>query len=471
MKNINNESMKFTAGQTDYTAQILLIIRGGKSPKITWEKLSDYHSNDISKALPMLSREEREKLYRIIQSEELAEILEYSDDYMEYLQEMPVRKATHVLEDMDTDTAAEFLREVPKDKRQLFIDLMDEEGKKSIGIISSYTEEEIGSHMTMNFVTIKSSYTVKQAMHSLINQAADNDNISTIYVLDDNDIYYGAIDLKDLIIAREDTDIEDIIVTSYPYVYATQLVEDCYDELADYYEETIPVLSNKNRILGVITSQNIVDVAKEEMQQDYAQLGGLTKSEDLEEPVFESMKKRLPWLIILLFLGLIVSGVVGVFETVIARLPIVICFQSLILDMAGNVGTQSLAVTIRVLTDENLTLKEKFALITKESKTGLLNGTLLAIIAFFGIGAYIMMFKGKTMGYAFAVSGCIGISLVLAIVISSITGTTIPMMFKKIGVDPAVASGPLITTINDLVAVVTYYGLSRWLLIGIMGLV
>ena len=176
------------------------------------------------------------------------------------------------------------------------------------------------------------------------------------------------------------------------------------------------------------------------------------------------MKKRLPWLIILLFLGMAVSSVVGLFENVVAVLPIVICFQSLVLDMAGNVGTQSLAVTIRVLMDENLTGKQKFQLVVKEVKTGSLNGILLGVMALLCLGIYVHFFKGYTWIGAFGISGCVGVSLLVAMAISSAVGTVIPMFFHKIKVDPAVASGPLITTVNDLVAVVTYYGMA-WLLL------
>ena len=196
------------------------------------------------------------------------------------------------------------------------------------------------------------------------------------------------------------------------------------------------------------------------MGEDYAKLAGLTAEEDLKEPLLESMKKRMPWLIVLLGLGMVVSSVVGMFEKVVTCLPIIMCFQSLILDMAGNVGTQSLAVTIRVLMDETLTGKQKAELVLKEMRIGLCNGGLLGILSFVLIGLYIFLFKGKTIAFAFAVSGCIGFSLLIAMLVSSAVGTCIPLFFKKIGVDPAVASGPLITTVNDLVAVVTYYGMS-----------
>lgn len=203
------------------------------------------------------------------------------------------------------------------------------------------------------------------------------------------------------------------------------------------------------------------------MGDDYAKLAGLTSEDDLKESTLTSMKKRLPWLIILLFLGMAVSSVVGIFESVVAVLPIVICFQSLVLDMAGNVGTQSLAVTIRVLMDESLTARKKLALLWKEVKIGFLNGASLGIMALVFLGIYIHLFKGYAWMPAFLISGCVGVSLIVAMVISSMIGTVIPMFFHKIHIDPAVASGPLITTVNDLVAVVTYYGLAMVFLVNI----
>ena len=230
------------------------------------------------------------------------------------------------------------------------------------------------------------------------------------------------------------------------------------------------MLDDSNKLLGVITAQNIIEAVDDEMGDDYAKLAGLTAEEDLKEPLIQSMKKRLPWLLVLLALGLVVSTVVGMFEKVVAQLTLIMAFQSLILDMAGNVGTQSLAVTIRVLTDENLTFKQKMELVAKEVRIGACNGVLIGLLSFVFVGLYILLFKGKTAMFAFAVSGCIGLSLLLAMIVSSAVGTLIPLFFKKIKIDPAVASGPLITTVNDLVAVVVYYGTSWLLLLNIMHL-
>ena len=233
---------------------------------------------------------------------------------------------------------------------------------------------------------------------------------------------------------------------------------------------SIPVLDENNKILGVITAQDIVQVVDDEMGDDYAKLAGLASEEELNEPIRQSVHKRLPWLIILLGLGLVVSSVVGLFEGVVAQLTIVICFQSLILDMAGNVGTQSLAVTIRVLMDENLDGKQKLGLVFKEARVGMCNGLILGVLSFVFIGLYVIFAKGMTPGFGFAVSACIGVALLLAMMISSVSGTVIPILFKKFGVDPAVASGPLITTVNDLVAVISYYGLTWIFLIEMLHL-
>ena len=456
----------------DYRAEILGIVRSNASPGIMRNKLEDYHENDLADVFPDLSVAERRKLCRILNLDMLADIFEYIDEKQaaEYLDEMDVRKAAAILSRMETDAVVDVLRMIPKEKRALLLELMDDEARKDMAVIAAFDDEEIGSRMTTNYIEIRENLTVKQAMTELVSQAAKNDNISTIFMVTADHTFYGAMDLKDLITARQDTRLEDLIVTSYPYVYGHELIDDCIEKLKDYSENSIPILDNDNKLLGVITSQSIVDLVDDEMGEDYAMFAGLTAEEDLKEPLKGSMKKRLPWLLVLLALGTVVSSVVGVFEQVVSQLTIIMCFQSLILDMAGNVGTQSLAVTIRVLMDESLTGKQKVELVFKEMRIAFSNGAILGILSFLVLGLYIALFKGKARTFADAVSGCIGLSLMVAMVISGAVGTLIPLFFKKINIDPAVASGPLITTINDLVAVVAYYGLCGILLIGVLHL-
>ena len=400
----------------------------------------------------------------------MANVLEYSDQLNAYLDELGIRRRIQLLSQFEITTTLDYLRQLEKDSRRMLIELMDDEVKHEIALLSSFDEDEIGSKMTTNYVAVRFGIGVRQAMHSLIEQAADNDNISTIYVLDENEAFLGAIDLKDLIIARDGTQLDAIVTTSYPYVYANEQIDDCLGRIKDYSEDSIPVLDSDNKLIGVLTSQDIMELVDDEMGEDYAKLAGLSAEEDLNEPLKESIKKRLPWLVILLGLGMVVSSVVSIFEGVVAQLPLIIAFQSLILDMAGNVGTQSLAVTIRILMDENICGKQKLFLATKEARVGFVNGLILGILSFVFIGLYLVALKNQALTVAFAISACTGIALLLAMILSSLSGTLIPLMFKKLKVDPAVASGPLITTINDLVAVVTYYGLAWILIINVMHL-
>ena len=454
---------------TGYSLEITELIRSNLTPKRMQEKLSSYHENDIASTLELLTKSERTKLYQILESETLADILEYSDHMVEYVQELTLRKKIDVFSRMETSDVVEVLRQLEKGERETLIDLLNPEVRSEVKLLSSFDEDEIGSVMSTNYIMVSDHVSVKEAMSELIRQAAENDNISTIYVVDQYGTFYGAIDLKDLIIAREGTDLKGIMTCSYPYVYARASIEDCIPQLMDYSEDSIPVLDNDNKLIGAITARDLVEVVGDELNEDYAKLAGLSAEEDLEEPIRLSVKKRLPWLFVLLAMGLGVSATVGLFESIVAQLPVIMCFQSLILDMAGNVGTQSLAVAIRVLMDKQITGKQKATLILKESRVGLANGLILGILSFIVIGVYLVL-KGNAISFAFAVSGCLGAAMVLAMLISSLSGTMIPIFFQKIGVDPAVASGPLITTVNDLVAVISYYGLSWIILINMMHL-
>jgi len=448
--------------------EIVSIVRSGKSEAELQEILDNYHENDLAEAMEELDADSRKRLYRILGVERVAEILAYMDHISDYLEEFSPRQAADLLENMDADDAVDVLEEIENEgRREQLIALMDGESSEDIRLISSFEEDEIGHRMTTNYVTISESYTIKEAMRSVVEQAHENDNINTIYVLDAEGKYAGAIELKDLIIARDYTLLESIISRSYPSVYATEKMFDTIERLKDYAEDSIPVLNEEKEIIGVITAEDIIEAVDEEMSDDYAKLAGLTSEEDLNERLSDSLKKRLPWLVLLLGLGMVVSSVVGIFEAVVAQVAIVVCFQSLILDMAGNVGTQSLAVTIRVLMDEGISGKVKFRFVLKEMRIGGTNGLLLGMLSFVCVGFYLYLAKGIALGDGFLVAGCVGLALFLAMVISSLVGTVIPMFFHKIKVDPAVASGPLITTVNDLVAVITYYGLAGLLLSGI----
>ena len=443
-----------------FAGQIVEIIKSTRSIDEMTEKLKDFHDKDIAQSFELLNTAERNLLYSALDAEWLADIISYIDNPVQYVEEIGIEKLAAIINEMDADDAVDLWSVIEESVKVKLRPMIDDETKTDIRLINSYEEDEIGSLITTNFICIKQNLTIRQAMHELVRQAGENDNISTIYVVDEKNRFCGAIDLKDLIIARESTKLETLISYAYPYLLDHEKISDTIQKIKDYAEDSLPVLDKNKKIVGIITSQDVVEAVDDELGEDYAKLAGLASEEDITETTKDSVKKRLPWLIILLFLGMGVSTVVGAFEGVVAVLPVVICFQSLILDMAGNVGTQSLAVTIRVLMDENLTGKDKLKLVIKEMKVGFCNGALLGIMALVCLGIYIALFKGYAFGTAMVISACVGVALLVAIVISSLIGTLVPMLFHKMKIDPAVASGPLITTVNDLVAVVTYYGLA-----------
>lgn len=445
--------------------EIVAVIRSGAEKKQLLQRLDDYHANDIAQSLSYLSQTERLSLYAVLGDEWVSEILAYVEEPEPYARELGTEKLAAIINEMDADDAVDLLQKLDEADKEKLRPYLDEHVRADLQLIASYDEDRIGSLITTNYICIPKTLDIRAAMHELIRQAGEHDNISTLYVTDESGKFSGAIDLKDLIIARQNDPLDALIVYSYPYLCADEKISDCIEKIKDYAEDSLPVLNQSRQIIGIITAQDVVEAVDDEMGEDYAKLAGLTAEEDLNETTGQSIKKRLPWLMILLVLGMLVSSVVGAFEGVVAILPIVICFQSLVLDMAGNVGTQSLAVTIRVLMDEELGAKEKRKLVAKESKAGMFNGLLLGALAVAFLGVYVRLFKGYAPAQAFLISFCVGVALLLSMIVSSLVGTLVPMFFKKIKVDPAVASGPLITTINDLVAVVIYYGLAWVLLI------
>lgn len=454
-----------------FVKEIVDIIKLSHSMEEMREKLRDYHDNDIAQSFECLNRAERNLLYSALDAKWMAEIISYIDNPAMYVEEIGIEKLAEIINEMEADDAVDLWEDIDESVKVKLRPMIDDEIKTNIRLINSYDEDEVGSLITTNYIRIRKDLSIRQAMHELVKQAGENDNITTLYVIDDSKRFCGAIDLKDLIIARENVPLDSLISYAYPYLMDHEKISESIEKIKDYAEDSLPVLNEDKRIVGIITAQDVVEAVDDEMGEDYAKLAGLSAEEDLNETTKESIKKRLPWLVVLLFLGMGVSTVVGAFEGVVAILPVVICFQSLILDMAGNVGTQSLAVTIRVLMDENLDRKDKFRLVGKEMRVGFCNGSLLGILALVCLGLYITLFKGYALTSALLISGCVGISLLVAIIISSLVGTLVPLLFHKVKIDPAVASGPLITTVNDLVAVVTYYGLAWLFLIEIFKIV
>lgn len=455
--------------QKIYQDELLQVIQSDLSKQEILERLENYHFSDIADALEQTTTEKRLYIYSVLGLEKTAEIFSFYENVEDYIKELSPEYAADLLECMHSDDAVDVLNELDEDDKDKLIDLMEEDAQESIKKIDSYGEEMLGSYMTDNYISILNTTSIKTAMAKMIRKAGECDNIFTLYVINNDNQYIGAVTLKDLITSRKEDDFTRLIMTSYPFFYDDELMSECIDRMKDYGESSLPVLNRKHEIVGVVTSDDIIEATEDEFEEDYAKFGGLTEEETVDEPVRLSIKKRIPWLIVLLFLGLVVSSVIGVFEAVIATLPVIVFFQSMILDMAGNVGTQSLAVTIRNLSDNpsEEEKKRQHKSVFKELKIGFINGILIGAVSFVVVLAYLAITQQEIIagnGYLFTdtllVGGIIGVSMLVALTLSSVVGTVFPILLSKIHIDPAVASGPFITTINDIVAVIVYYGLT-----------
>lgn len=224
-----------------YSQEIAAIIQSAATPKVMRDAVTAYHENDIADALDLLNAAERQRLYRLLDSETLANVFEYSGK-LNYISELSIRRRLDVLSELESATAAQYLRGLERGERAGLIELMADDVRGDVALLNSFDEDEIGSHMSTNFILIQNGLGIRDAMHALIDQAAEHDNISTIYVVSDDGTLDGAVDLKDLIIARDGSALESITMTSYPYVYATETIENNLERLKDYSEDSIPVL-------------------------------------------------------------------------------------------------------------------------------------------------------------------------------------------------------------------------------------
>lgn len=453
----------------EYLQEILDLIRSDLSDKEKKEKLLQYHDSDIADVFEQLSDEEKLELTRILGTEEVSDVLTYVDDKEEVLEYLEDEQAADIIEQMDADDAVDVLQEMEEEEREKILDLIeDDEVREDIELILSFDEDEVGSLMTNNYVTIDENDNVKKAMKKVIDQAKDNDNISTIFVTKENGEYVGALALNDLIIAREGASLHDKMQLNYPFLHGKDKIDDVINDVRDYAEEIMPVVDENNLLIGAITASDIVEVVTQELNEDYHKLAGLTEEEKVEESVWQSIKKRIPWLILLLFLGLIVSSVISAFEGIIAEVTAAVVFQSVVFDMAGNGGTQSLAVTLTNINQEDeLSKKKIWHMVGKEIRVGALNGFLLGLLSF-GVILVFLLIKHQpvmtngtefVLNEAMYVAASAGLALFIAVSLSSMLGLVLPIFFKKIKIDPAVASGPMITTVNDIASACIYYTL------------
>ena len=417
----------------------------------------DVHFADIAEVLDEVSFDEAIYIIKLLDSEKTSEILtELDEDTREkILENFSAKEIANEVGEMDSDDAADIIGELSEERQKRVInELEDSELAEDIKELLSYGDDTAGSLMAKELVKVYETWTVAGCMRRIRGQAQEVTRVHSIYVVDKEDRLVGRLSLKDLIVAKSDQKIADISKAKVDAVNVNEDDETVARIMVKYDLEAIPVVDDNNVLLGRITIDDIVDLLKEEADKDYQMAAGLTQDVDSDDSIFELTKARLPWL----FLGLI--GGVGAFiimegfQDVFSKYASLFFFTPLIAAMAGNVGVQSSAIIVQGLANDDVKGSINSRLL-KEMLLAALNGVILALFLFL----FVWVYEGK-IDLALAIS----VSLVVVIIIAGLIGTFVPLFLNKRGVDPAIATGPFITTSNDIFGILIYFMIAKMIL-------
>ncbi|MFD2045365.1 magnesium transporter [Ornithinibacillus salinisoli] len=413
----------------------------------------DLHPYEQAQFFTEIEPEDRFKVYTYLSPEEISDLMEHIDleDIEAFFTEMDPSFAAMVFSDMATDDAVDILNEMEKDKVASFLTIMEKEAADEIKQLLHYEEKTAGSIMTTEFISVYKTQTVKQTMDQLKKEGPDAETIYYMYVVDEDKRLVGVVSLRDLIISDFDTLIEDIMNEKIVHVSVADDQEDVAHMIRDYDFLAVPVVDFQKHLLGIITVDDILDVIDEEASDDYSKLAGIADVDRPDGNSFTAAKKRLPWLIILLFLGMLTASLIGQFENTLNEVGYLAIFIPLIAGMAGNTGTQALAVAVRGLATGEYGNSGKLSLILREAGTGLITGTVCGIV----ITVVIFLWYDN-----FYLGLLVGISIMAALVVATLAGSLVPLLMDRLKIDPAVASGPFITTINDIISILIYFGIA-----------
>lgn len=418
------------------------------------EQFLELHIYEQGQFYRSLDEAQRNLVYAYLSPKELADMFdvleEDKDEIKEFLAEMRPSYAAEMLAEMYTDNAVDLLNTLPKPQVAQYLTLMETEAATEIKDLLHYEDDTAGSIMTTEYVSIVANQTVRSAMYVLKSEAAVAETIYYIYVIDQEERLVGVISLRDLIINDDDQMIQEIMSERVMSVHVGDDQEDVAQTFRDYDFLALPVTDYDDHLLGIVTVDDIIDVIDDEAASDYSGLAGVNVEEISENPI-KSANRRLPWLITLLFLGMATATLISHYEQLVSKASILAVFISLITGTAGNAGTQSLAVAVRRLAMSDNKEAGIWKTIVGEVITGLFTGLITGVTIFL----IVAIWKGNPiLGFV------IGMAMMCAITVANLAGSLIPMLMDKLGFDPAVASGPFITTLSDLTSVLIYFNIA-----------
>lgn len=425
-------------------------------------QLKPIFAYDLAIYYPKLDDDEKKRLLSLIGIDKMTDMFVELDveDQLDFLEHIDETKKKSLFRNMQSDDLKEFIEDVGPLKQEEIFPYLSKVKAKTIHLLLTYEEDTAASIMSTDYVVVHKDETIKQATDHVIKNSKENDYIDTIFVVDDQELIIGIIDLKDLIKARSNSLLDKIIDDDFQFVYEDESIEKAIQTVVDYDRNTIPVLDHDDHIIGIVTADDIFDEIIEATDSDYQKMALLSEY-DTSSTSWERSKQRLPWLMIAVVLNLLIASFLSIFEATLAQVTAIVLFQPLILGMAGNIGTQALAVTILGIHKNEFDGKHiPKNHVIKELIVGFMNSLLLGVSAFLFVTAFLSIFPTQDTQKPYQMGLVVFIAVFSSMFISALMGVFVPMVLHKKGQDPAAASGPIMTTINDLVALVIYFGVA-----------
>ncbi|WP_036151544.1 MULTISPECIES: magnesium transporter [Maribacter] len=419
--------------------------------------LSTVHYADVAEIINELDKDKATYLIKLLDSDKTSDVLtELDEDVREaILSSLSTKEIAGELEELDTDDAADIIGELPKDQIQDVISkIEDREHAKDIVDLLRYADDSAGGLMAKELVKVNENWNVLTCVKEMRTQAENVTRVHSIYVVDDEDKLKGRLSLKDLLTTSTKTHIKDVFIKNVDSVNVNEDPEEVARIMSKYDLEAIPVVDEIGRLVGRITIDDIVDVIKEEAERDYQMAAGISQDVEADDSIWDLTRARLPWLILGLFGGAGAALIMGGFEEMFREYTVLFLFTPLIAAMAGNVGVQSSAIIVQGLANDDIKGSISSRLI-KEMLLALLNGVILSCLLLI----FTWIWKGD-----FLTSLAISISLIAVIVVAGFIGTFVPLFLDKRGIDPAIATGPFITTSNDIFGILIYFSIAKLIL-------
>ena len=414
----------------------------------------DVHHADIAEVLDELSFDDAVYIIRLLDSETTSEVLmEVDEDVREKIfQQLSAKEIAEEIDELDTDDAADVIAELPDERKQEVIqEIEDREHAKEIVELLRYDENTAGGLMAKELVKVNENWNVLTCVKEMRQQAEYVTRVHSIYVVDDEGKLKGRLSLKDLLMASTRAKIADVYIPRVDFVNVHENAEDVANIMRKYDLEAIPVIDELGVLVGRITIDDIVDVIKEEADKDYQLAAGITQDVDSDDSILDLTKARLPWLFLGLIGGVGAARIMGFFDEAIAENAILFMFTPLIAAMAGNVGVQSSAIIVQGLANDEVKGSISDRLL-KEVSLAMINGLALAALLFF----YVFLTEQD-----YKIATAISVSLFVVIIVAGLIGTFIPLFLNKRGIDPAIATGPFITTSNDIFGILIYFWIAK----------